>query len=262
MAADRGGPGTAAADSVLGSLDRGLAVLQLIARRGEARLAELAAEFATSRTTMFRVLETLRARGFAEHVPARHCYRLGPAARLLAAQADRSAIATAAEPVMAEMRSQTGETVNLVGVHGSRLVYELVLEGRYSLRSLPSVGQAVAAHSSALGKAVLAGSPAAMRELLLGPEPYQRFTPRTITTWDRLGPELEAARGRGFAVDEEESEAGLTCVAAAIPGADGRPAWAISVSGLSSRMHQMRLPELGGRLRAGCDRIRRQLNGS
>src|SRR5437763_7066822 len=131
-------PGTASPGNTLGSLGRGLAVLELIAQRGETRLAELAKELGTSRTTMFRVLETLRARGFAEHVAASHTYRLGSSARSLTAHATRSAIIQLAEPAMADLRNATGETVNLIGVHGSRLVYEVVLEGRYSLRSLPS----------------------------------------------------------------------------------------------------------------------------
>jgi IclR family transcriptional regulator, acetate operon repressor len=248
-------PGTPLPGNTLGSLDRGLAVLELIALRGEARLAELAIELGTSRTTMFRVLETLRSRGFAEHVPASHTYRLGPASRSLAAQATGSAITRLAEPVMAELRNRTGETVNLVSVQGGRLVYELVLEGRYSLRSLPSLGQTVAPHGSALGKAVLASSPPAMRELLLGPEPYQQFTANTITARRRLDAELEAIWQRGFATDEEENETGLTCVAAAIRGADGRPGWAISVSGLSDRMHQLDLTGLGKQIQAHCASI-------
>jgi IclR family acetate operon transcriptional repressor len=247
--------GTISRDSRLGSLDRGLAVLEFIARRGEARLAELARELGTSRTTMFRVLETLRARGFAEHVAASHTYRLGPGARSLAAQATRSLIARLAEPVMAELRNETGETINMVGVQGGRLVYEAVLEGGYALRSLPLLGQTVAAHCSALGKAVLASSPAAMREVLLGREPYERLTEHTITARGELDRELEATQERGFAVDEEESETGLTCVAAAIRGADGRPGWAISVSGLSERMHQRDLAELGRLVQARCDGI-------
>ena len=248
-------PGTPLPGNTLGSLDRGLAVLELIARRGEARLAELAKELGTSRTTMFRVLETLRSRGFAEHVPASHTYRLGPASRSLATQATGSAITRLAEPVMAELRNRTGETVNLVSVQGGRLVYELVLEGRYSLRSLPSLGQTVAPHGSALGKAVLASSPPAMRELLLGPEPYQQFTANTITARRRLDAELEAIWQRGFATDEEENETGLTCVAAAIQGTDGRPGWAISVSGLSDRMHQLDLTGLGKQIQAHCASI-------
>ncbi len=241
--------GRASQGNTLSSLDRGLAVLHVIARRGEVRLAELAKELDTSRTTIFRVLETLRSHGFTEHVAERHTYRLGPGARSLAALATHSAITRLAEPPMAALRNATGETVNLVGVHGSRLVYEVVLEGGYALRSLPSLGMTVAAHCSALGKAVLAESPTALREVLLGPEPYQRFTEKTITTRRDLDAELEAACQRGYAIDEEEIE---ILSAAAIGGAGGRPAGAISISGLTGRMHRLDLPELGERVHACC----------
>jgi DNA-binding IclR family transcriptional regulator len=156
---------------------------------------------------------------------------------------------------MADLRNATGETVNLIGVQGSRLVYEAVLEGGYALRSLPSLGMTVAAHCSALGKAVLAESPTALREALLGPEPYQRFTEKTITTRRDLDTELEAIRQRGYAIDEEEIETGLTCVAAAIGGTSGRPAGAMSISGLTHRMHRLDLPELGERVHTCCARI-------
>jgi DNA-binding IclR family transcriptional regulator len=236
-----------------------LTVLELLARRGEARLAELARELGMSRTTTFRVLETLRARGFAEHVSASHTYRLGPGARALASHATRSAITRLAEPTMADLRNATGETVNLVGVHGSRLVYEAVLEGGYALRSTPSLGMTVAAHASALGKAVLADSPAAMREVLLGPVPYRRFTDNTITARRELDAELDATRQRRYATDKEENETGLTCVAAAIRGADGRPAGAISISGLTDRMNKLDLADLGTRVQARCAGIGKAL---
>lgn len=252
-------PGGARPQNTLGSLDRGLTVLEIIARRGEARLSDLARELGTSRTTMFRVLETLRARGFAEHVAASHSYRLGPAAQSLAAHATRSTLARLAEPVMAGLRNATGETVNLVGVQGRRLVYEVVLEGDYSLRSLPSLGQTIAAHCSALGKSVLARSAAGQREILLGPEPYHQLTEHTITARAALDAELEVTLQRGYAVDEEESETGLTCVAAAISAAGDRPVAAISVSGLSDRMHRLGLAGLGRQIRTRCEEIQAAL---
>lgn len=252
-------PSAARPDNTLGSLDRGLIVLEIIARRGEVRVAELARELGTSRTTMFRVLETLRARGFAEHVAASHTYRLGPGARSLTAHATRSAITRLAESAMASLRNATGETVNLIGVQGGRLVYEAVLEGGYALRSLPRLGMTIGAHCSALGKAVLSESSAAGREILLGAEPYQRLTENTITVRSQLDLELELTRDRGYAMDEEESETGLTCVAAAISGADGRPAGAISVSGLSNRMHRLDLARLGQRVRLLCDEVQAAL---
>ena len=70
-----------------------------------------------------------------------------------------------------------------------------------------------------------------------------------------LDAELEAILQRGFATDEEENEIGLTCVAAAIRSTDGRPGWAISVSGLSDRMHQLDLTGLGRHIQARCASI-------
>jgi DNA-binding IclR family transcriptional regulator len=245
--------------STLGTLDRGLAVLEHIARRGDARLAELAREFGSSRTTMFRVLETLRARGFVEHLPASHTYRLGPVARVLAASAVQSVLAQLAEAPMVQLRNQTGETINLIRVQGARLFYEAVYEGQYSLRSLPTVGQPASVHCSALGKSVLADSADPMRDLLLGPEPYLLLTETTITTRADMEKELQATRERGYAVDNEENETGLTCVAAAIRGPDGRPAGAISISGLTDRMHKLDLAELGQRVRDHCQAIAARL---
>ena len=253
------GPGDPASANVLGSLDRGLAVLGYLARHTDARLAELARELGTSRTTMFRVLETLRGRGFVEHLPASHTYRLGPMARVLTASAVRSVLARFAEAPMAQLRNQTGETVNLVRVQGTRLFYEAVYEGQYSLRSLPTVGQAADVYCSALGKSVLAASAASMRDLLLGPEPYPVLTPTTITTRAAMEDAGRAAAEQGFAVDNEENETGLTCVAAAIRGPDGSPAGAISISGLTDRMHKLGLAELGRNVRDHCDAIAARL---
>jgi IclR family acetate operon transcriptional repressor len=146
-------------------------------------------------------------------------------------------------------------------VHGGRLVYEAVLEGVYGLRSLPSEGMTVPAHCSALGKAVLAASPAGGRAVLLGPEPYQRFTEHTATTRAVLDKELAQARRRGYAEDREESETGLTCVAAVITAAGGRPAAAMSISGLSDRMHRLGLAGLGAQVRASCAAISVALSG-
>ena len=157
---------------------------------------------------------------------------------------------------MADLRNATGETINLIGVHGSRLVYEAVLEGRYSLRSLPSLGMTVAAHCSALGKAVLAAAPAPLREVT----PRTRAVPaihrkhhhhpartgyqasRDQTAWirDRRRRERDRPHLRGRRHPQHRRP--------------GRAA-AISVSGLSDRMHQLDLPQLGKRVQACCASI-------
>lgn len=260
------GPGPATQDGergrghTLGSLSRGLSALELLGDRGEVRLADLARELGTSRATAFRLLSTLQARGYVEHVRRDHTYRLGTRLRLLAARADRPAIVRLAEPAMAELRAATGETINLAAVNGRRLVYEAVLEGGYALRTLPGLGQTVAMHSSSLGKAVLAGLPSPQRDLILGPEPYTRFTERTITERSALDTELARTSERGYATDDEETELGLACVGAAINGPDGRPWAAISISGLTDRMRRWDRDELGGKVRALCEAVSAELS--
>lgn len=123
------------------------------------------------------------------------------------------------------------------------------------MRSLPSLGMTVAAHCGALGKAVLAASPAPSREVLLGPEPFERLTENTITSRSELDTELERTRQRGYAIDEEESETGLTRVAAVVRSIDGRPSAAMSVPRLSERMHLLDLTEPGKRVQAHCTNI-------
>jgi len=246
----------------LGSLDRGLLVLEMISARAEMSLSALAVEAGTSRTTMFRILDTLRARGWLDHAAESHTYRLGAKALAVAARAPEAELAKLAEPVMVALRRETSETVNLVRIHGIQLVYAAVLEGGYVLRPLPTVGQPTAAHSSALGKVFLAHSPVGRRQALLGRAPYERFTDRTITSPPALDRELAIAKERGFAVDKEETELGLTCVAAAIVGADGNAVGAISVSGLSDRMRRLDLERLGRRLRIQCEQISADLGAA
>lgn len=245
----------AAGRNVQASLDRALAMLEAMGLRGELRLADLARETGASRATAFRTLSTLRARGFVEHIQRSHTYRLGASIRSLAAAATDSAIADLARPAMVQLRRATGETINLIVLRGPHLVYEAVVEGGYVLRTLPRVGQTVAPHCSALGKAVLAEMAASQRDVILGPEPYPRLTERTITTGATLEAELERTRARTYAVDEEETEIGLACIGAVIRGPDRRPVGSISVSGLSDRMRRHDSRELGRRLRSLCDEI-------
>lgn len=218
------------------SVERALDVLELLEQRSSAKLAELAKELETSRATVFRVLTTLEARGYVEHVRAEKAYRLGPASLALAARSHASAVIRLAGPALADLASVTGETVNLALLRRGRLVYAAIFDGSYALRMSGTVGRVVPLHCTALGKAVLAATPADHRRSLVGPEPYEKLTQRTIRRWPPLKRELVATLERGWAVDDEESEVGAVCVAAPILGEDGYPLGAISVSGSASRL--------------------------
>ncbi len=229
--------------------------MELLAEQGDAKLVDFVDRLAVSRATAFRVLATLQRRGYVDHVRAAHVYRLGPQMRALASQSSSSSLLRLGATHLADLRKITGETVNMVVLRRGTIAYVAILDGAHALRMAAKVGDEVPAHSTAVGKAILAALPEDERTALAGPEPYQRCTKRTLSRRKDLEVDLELTRERGFAIDDEEYEIGAACVAAAIVGPDGRPLGAVSVSGLAARMPARTWPDLGEMVRAHCDEI-------
>ncbi len=236
-------------------LERGLDAMEFLAEHGEAKLVDFAERLGVSRATAFRVLSTLQRRGYVDHVRAAHVYRLGPQMRALASRSGSSSVIRLAALAMADLRTLTGETVNLALLRRGMIAYVAIFEGVHSLRMSAKVGDEVPAHSTAIGKAILAALPKSERDAVLGPDPYPAFTRRTITRRKQLDLDLARTLGRGFAIDDEESEVGAACLAAPILGSDGHPLGAVSVSGLAARIPVRSRPELGETVRARCAEI-------
>ena len=237
------------------SLDRGLDVLEVLAERGEIGLAELATAVTASRATAFRVLSTLEARNYIEHVRQDRVYRLGRAFIGLAAKSHASALITLAAPAMAELRVRTGESVNLAVFRQGQVQYAAAYDGTFGLRRSAVVGQLAPLHATALGKSVLSALPSSQQRALLGGEPYLKFSDRTLTKWADIERDLIATAKRGYAVDDEESEVGAICIAAPIIGVDGQPLGAISVEGPTTRLAKGQRARLGRALAEWCRKI-------
>ena len=116
-------------------------------------------------------------------------------------------------------------------------------------------------HSSGAGKALLAFRPAAEARALMSELDLRGYTAKTITTLVRLEAALAEIRKQGFAVDDEEAEMGLRCVAAVVYNALAEPLAAISVSGLTSRVTDARLPEIGRVVREVAAELTAALGG-
>ncbi len=245
--------------TTIDALNRGIDLLEVLAERGSVRLAELPEVLGASRATAFRVLKTLEERGYVEHVRNERAYRLGPGSVILAARSQTSSIVRLAGPAMADLRDATGETVNLALLHGGRLAYVEILDGRHALRLSVSPGQEAPLHSTALGKATLAALPPEEGKRLLGGEPYPSYTDRTIKTWEELSADIETTRARGYAVDVEEMIVSAACVSAPLVGRSGYPVGALSVSGLVDRFSEDRRQEMGERVTEWCRRISNEL---
>jgi IclR family acetate operon transcriptional repressor len=245
----------AASPQPVQSVSRALNVLEALAERAgrgedEVGVTELAAATGLSAPTVHRLLATLLDGGYVARGDGSIRYRLGPRLFSLAASAE-SPLARVRErvaPVMEELRDRFGETVNLAVLDRRHIVYIHQVESQRSVRAFNRIGNRVLAHASAAGKALLAHTPPATLEALLGVVELEALTPATLTSFEALSLDLQLVRSRGYALDLGEQDAEIVCVAAPVPAAGLRPAAAVSVSGPAARVRALDLDLVGAEI--------------
>lgn len=146
----------------------------------------------------------------------------------------RRVLRDASLPVLEQLYEVTHETIHLGVLDGSDVLYFAKIVGYKSFPLPTRTGGRWPAHTSALGKVLLAMSPEPLRSLSF-PE-LKQLTPYTITDPDRLRRQLAKARREGIAFEDQEAVLGNACVAAPIFGPAGHPVAAVSVSGPPIRL--------------------------
>jgi len=219
------------------SLDKALTVLETIARSGGARLTDLAHASDYPAATTHRILSLLLRRGYVRQDPATKTYMLGlKCLDVFSRVQPNLKIITHARPVMQQLMESTGETVNLVLFENDEAVYiDQVANRKSLLRMFTRVGARVPLQSSGVGKAYLATLPQAEVAAYFRRAAKVRYTRKTLTRQRDFLRDIEQARARGYAVDREEFEEGVGCIAGVVTHGDG-VAGAISISGPSSRL--------------------------
>jgi DNA-binding IclR family transcriptional regulator len=214
------------------STDRELSVIEIAQRTG------------LPRTTVHRIVDSLRTVGLVEQEASRERYRLG----LKLFQLGNTALANMplyreAGPFVSTLAKLTGETINLCVFDGTQMLFVERLGERGRPHNTVTTLEATACHSTAVGKVTLAFQTEAVieRVILLGLQP---FTRATITEPEQFRQELAAIRARGYATDDCEHEPELRCVAAPIRNSMGRVFAGISVTGHARRITDARIPIL------------------
>ena len=215
----------------------------LEALRGEAPrgISELSRELDLQKNNVFRLLVTLAAEGYVEQAELDHRYRLGPAClRLGRFFSESHRLRALARPLLAELAAELGETVHLGVRRDSQVLHLDGQPGRGLVVTAQRVGLELPCHCTALGKVLLAWAPSEIPEERdlpwLAPGELTRRTPGTVVDREKLVEQLGSVRVRGFALDLEECEVGLACVAAPVFGSGGDPLGALSVSAPAFRL--------------------------
>ncbi|WP_026201566.1 IclR family transcriptional regulator [Bradyrhizobium sp. WSM2793] len=234
-------------DGGVQSVDRALSILETLAEDDEGyRLSDLAVRTGLSASTVHRLLATLESRRFVQFDRTESKWHVGSRAFTVGASfARRRNFSTQAIPYLRKLRDLTRETANLAVVDDEFIIVLTRMESREIMRSLTQVGGRVPMVTSGVGKAVLATYSDEDVGAVIRHHGMPRLTEKSIVRPSDLFKELEKIRKQGFALDDEEACMGLRCIAAVVYNDCAEPLAAISVSGMTSRLTDDRLPEIG-----------------
>lgn len=238
------------ASKKIGSVQRAIDILNLFGSSApELGTSEIARALGLHKSTAASLIYTLEANGLLAQDPSTRKYRLG--LRLVeraSAMLDQVEVRRVALPFLRDLRNECDETVNLAILDGGEVVYIERLLGSRTLGMRSEVGRRAAAHSTALGKAILSGWPPDEIHAFLVNHPLRALTSRTITDPERFLREVEQTRLRGFALDDEENDIGGRCIAAPIRDFSEQPSAAVSVSAPTARLTVEQLIALSPRV--------------
>jgi DNA-binding IclR family transcriptional regulator len=255
--------GRGAAPPAAKTVEKALRVLfHLGAARRELALGEVARAVGLHPSTTYRLLSVLARHRLVQGGALRGHYGLGLGLVELGHLAlDTLELRAKARPVLLDLMEATRETVHLMMLDGQTGIYVDRVESPQRVRVASSVGHREYLHASAVGKAILAHLPADRFAQVVA-RGLPRMTPHTITDPARLRWHLRAVARRGFAIDNEEGEAGIRCVGAPIFDHRGEVIASVSVTGPAYRLPLGRLAAWGPRVRRAAATISARLGAS
>jgi IclR family acetate operon transcriptional repressor len=239
------------------AIDKAFAVLESLA--DHERVTDIATATGLPKSTVHRILQALIERGFARS-DGNGGYLPGPRIFTLAGKVThRFDPARQAAPALEKLRDSTGHTVHFALRAGDEAVYIEKLMGLRPYQMPSRVGMSVWLHTTAIGKAVLAAQPDEEIKAFCRRFGLPRRTPHTRTTQAALLADLAEVRRQGYAIDDEENEAGIVCVGAAVYDHAGQIIGGVSVSTLRHELSAQDAHQFGPRVVAAAREVSQAL---
>jgi DNA-binding IclR family transcriptional regulator len=214
------------------SIDRVFDILELLSAEHEGlSLTAISQQLALPTSTVYRLLAVLRSRNYIEKNDTTNVYRLGLGfVELTSLYLNNIELKTEAQPHLRNLSKLTGQVVFMGTEQEGELVYIDRYEYFNEIRTYCFIGQRRPLYSTALGKALLTGhTDDEIRELYAGRE-MKATAPNTITDVESLVEDVHLSRRRGYAIDDEEMEPEMWCVAAPVYDYRGIVIAAVSTS--------------------------------
>ena len=235
--------------------------LEFLADAGSAGLMEVSEALGLNKTTAHRVLNSLIYMGYAKQnaVNGRYepTFKVVDIANRIMGKVD---IVQIVRPYLRKLMEVTQETVHLVEQDGTDAVYiDKVESFSNGIQMISRIGSRVPLYCSGVGKALTARMTEMEVKEIWDRSSIVKMTPHTITDYGEYLRELQITRQRGYAIDNEENEAGVRCVAASLNDHAEQIRYAFSISAPVSRMGEERIRELAKRILDTKEQIEREL---
>lgn len=226
--------------------DRLFLVLETLADTGPVALADLCRHLDLNKSTVHRLLCSLIYMGYVKQDTETGKYALSLKLLTLSNKLlGRMDILDAVRPYLKKLSQETGETVHFVQLDGVEAVYIYKEESHQnSVRMVSKVGSRIPLYCSGVGKAMAADMEESQVQAIWKDSRIQKLTPHTITNYNQFLEKIKEVRSKGFALDDEENELGVRCIAVSIPDYRGRAKYAFSISAPASRMSDHRISQL------------------
>ena len=226
------------------SLDRAVAILEVLASADGLPLSEVGRRLSLPTSTVHRLVSTMERRELLKHDIETGLWTVGVGLfRAGSAYLRVRKLPEIGWPLVRQLNASLNETVNLSLLDGRDVVCVAQAESHEPVRAFFRLGCRLPIHASGAGKALLAASPPAVREEWLASLDLVRFTERTHQSHVSLKGDLARIAQRGFAVDDEEHAIGMRCAAAVIYNEAGGPVGAVSISAPTIRLPLDRLDD-------------------
>jgi IclR family transcriptional regulator, KDG regulon repressor len=228
------------------ALDKALEILEHLSQlREEVDLATLAKETKIPKSTLLRLLNTLKNHSLVQQNHKSQKYQLGWALIYLGKVAGRSySLPDIVHPLLDDLARKTGETVSLAVLADGYATYVDQVISSNIIRGVPRIGSKLRLHCTSAGKLFLSALTDEELAGFLKTNTLEKKTKKTITVAGELAAEIRKVRDQGFAVDDEETEIGGRCVAAPVLDKEGNLVAAISIVGPTTRIRLEDYPRL------------------
>jgi len=219
------------------ALDRGLEILELLAERDDMSITEIAGILKVDKSTVSRLMETLRYHDMVQLNKSTKKYQLGLRILHLGNSLEKNLnIIDIAKPVIKDISEELKLSVHLCAFNNNMayVIDQVERKNEYSVSA--TIGMIEPMHASSVGKCILAYRREDMLTQMLEGYEYIGYTDKTILNEKDLRQELEAIKKQGYAVDNEEVTAGVRCVAVPVFGFANYVRYSIGISGTAEWM--------------------------